>query len=74
MYINKTTQAFKHANFFRKSILNGATYCLKRTLKIHNNSKFTKKLEIFANWIVQGLLDLGGRNSQKYLHQTWADF
>ena len=22
----------------------------------------------------QGLLDLDGRNSQKYLHQTWADF
>ena len=24
--------------------------------------------------INQGLLDLDGRNSQKYLHQTWADF
>ena len=24
--------------------------------------------------IIQGLLDLDGRNSQKYLHQTWADF
>ena len=24
--------------------------------------------------LVQGLLDLDGRNSQKYLHQTWADF
>ena len=24
--------------------------------------------------ITQGLLDLDGRNSQKYLHQTWADF
>ena len=22
----------------------------------------------------QGLLDLDGRNSQKYLHRTWADF
>ena len=22
----------------------------------------------------QELLDLDGRNSQKYLHQTWADF
>ena len=22
----------------------------------------------------QGLLDLDGRNTQKYLHQTWADF
>ena len=22
----------------------------------------------------QGLLDLDGRNSQKYLHQTWAYF
>ena len=22
----------------------------------------------------QGLLDLDGRNFQKYLHQTWADF
>ena len=26
------------------------------------------------NGIGQGLLDLDGRNSQKYLHQTWADF
>ena len=25
-------------------------------------------------WLKQGLLDLDGRNSQKYLHQTWADF
>ena len=24
--------------------------------------------------VSQGLLDLDGRNSQKYLHQTWADF
>ena len=24
--------------------------------------------------ISQGLLDLDGPNSQKYLHQTWADF
>ena len=24
--------------------------------------------------IIQGLLDLDGRNSQKYLHQTWAYF
>ena len=23
---------------------------------------------------IQGLLDLDGRNSQKYLHQTWAYF
>ena len=29
-------------------------YCLKMALKTHNNSKFTKKLEIFANSTVDG--------------------
>ena len=28
----------------------------------------------FLIGIIQGLLDLDGRNSQKYLHQTWAYF
>ena len=29
-------------------------YCLKMALKTHKNSKFTKKLEMFANWTVDG--------------------
>ena len=30
--------------------------------------------QITVTALNQGLLDLDGRNSQKYLHQTWADF
>ena len=29
-------------------------YCLKIAPKTRNNSKFTKKLEIFKNWTVDG--------------------
>ena len=39
---------------------------------VHEMSLSTKCLHPYG--IIQGLLDLDGRNSQKYLHQTWADF
>ena len=36
---------------------------------------FFLPLSLFkTDMMSQGLLDLDGRNSQKYLHQTWADF
>ena len=33
----------------------------------------SKEESTFQVRFIQGLLDLDGRNSQKYLHQTWAD-
>ena len=35
---------------------------------------FDGPLMIFRVHQTQGLLDLDGRNSQKYFHQTWAYF
>ena len=29
-------------------------YCLDMAPKIHDNSKFSKKQEVFANWVVDG--------------------
>ena len=38
-------------------------YCLKIAHKIHINSKFTKELEIFENWTVDG--------AQKAFLENW---
>ena len=38
-------------------------YCLKMTSKIGNISKFTKELEIFTNWTVDG--------TQYTFHEHW---
>ena len=38
-------------------------YCLKIAPKTHNNSKFTKELEIFENWTVDG--------TQYAFHKNW---
>ena len=32
-------------------------YCLEMDPKIHNNSKFSKGTEMFANWAVDGTHD-----------------
>ena len=42
--------------------------------KVHIFWDGHKILQNFHRIFVQGLLDLDGRNSQKYLHRTWADF
>ena len=39
-----------------------------------NQNAFKKDSDQEETVPSQGLLDLDGRNSQKYLHQTWADF
>ena len=31
-------------------------YCMQIVSKIRNNSKFTKKKDIFANWTIDGVL------------------
>ena len=36
--------------------------CLEMTPKIHNNSKFSKEREIFANWAVDGAHDAFHKN------------
>ena len=38
-------------------------YCLKIAPRICNNSKFTKELEIFENWTVDG--------AQYAFHENW---
>jgi hypothetical protein len=38
-------------------------YCLKKDLKICNNSKFIKELEIFENWTVHG--------PEYAFHESW---
>ena len=38
-------------------------YCLEMAPKIHNNSKFSKEQEIFANWAVDG--------SHDAFHENW---
>ena len=38
-------------------------YCLKIAPKTRNNSKFTKELEIFENWTVDG--------AQYAFHENW---
>ena len=38
-------------------------YCLKMVSKIGNISKFTKELEIFTNWTVDG--------TQYTFHENW---
>ena len=37
-------------------------------------SVYLPSISILIIILSQGLLDLDGRNSQKYLHQTWANF
>ena len=41
---------------------------LQTNLAMMENTEFEEKVDI--DDLVQGLLDLDGRNSQKYLHQT----
>ena len=38
-------------------------YCLKMASKIGNTSKFTKELEIYTNWTVDG--------TQYTFHENW---
>ena len=38
-------------------------YCWKMASKIVNNSKFTKELKIFTNWVVYG--------TQYTFHENW---
>ena len=40
-------------------------YCLQIGTKIRNNSKFTKELEIFKNWTIDG--------AQYAFHKNWLD-
>ena len=37
-------------------------YCLDMAPKIHNNSKFSKEQEIFANWAIDGAHDAFHKN------------